>query len=560
MLRKDRLKPASKGEPSLLVLTLPANVTLLQEELDVFALPLEFRRGGMLLVMPSQVLSDQVLHDGLSGSEEVIFGPNTNFQVSLMEENEDDLSLQDLGVSADAVVVDVTDDVIDFCREYDPVTDSQAAIHGFSFDFPTSLPDYNVLLGQVREWISSRHDDRSGFYTAQEDQAEPPLTRPAKSATPKKAPVKQRVTNSMISDQLATLAAQMQVLSQRQDQLEKSKGGSAADVGGQAHGHSFLATSKMPAVSAALPNPSGVSQTQAAKALGLLSPPPKISRNPPAEPNVDFATMDEPLDILQPRPEEAGGIATALAQQSTAITALVAHLAAQAPDALGDLAALGPSSSSTKGVSRRERMQNDLAADTSTYHLQMMQQLHRRLHPAKPVPQKEEDLRDLSVLTYLERNGGYRNQREMGLVAWILGHALDAAASGNMRRTKEVLALMMVAVEQAVVDRGDWSLAYMLTLLEEPPNQMFQDRAINLVHHSKPFGPLVPPQWTAVCLAYLKDLEVLASKKGETAKKPPKAAASSSSETPAQGEPEKEASPRRKPRFPKKPKASPQDA
>ena len=118
---------------------------------------------------------------------------------------------------------------------------------------------------------------------------------------------------------------------------------------------------------------------------------------------------------------------------------------------------------------------------------------------------------------------------------------------------------MLVAVEQSVVDRGDWTLAYLLTLLEEPPNQMYQDRTINLVHHSKPFGPLVPPQWTATCLAYLKDLEVLASKKGETSKKaPPKPPVQT--DTTAGLEPEKEASPKRKPRFPRKPKAAQADA
>ena len=46
-----------------------------------------------------------------------------------------------------------------------------------------------------------------------------------------------------------------------------------------------------------------------------------------------------------------------------------------------------------------------------------------------------------------------------------------------------------------------------------------QERSMNLVHHSRPLGPLVLPQWTAVCLSYLKDLEVLATKKSETAKK-----------------------------------------
>ena len=254
MLKKDRIKPASKGDPSLLVLSLPSTVATLEEELDVYALPLEFRKDGMLIVVPSQVISPSVLQEGLTGAEDALFGPSSSFQAALMEEA-DDLSLVELGVSAEVVVVDVTDDILDLCREYDPVTDSTAAIHGFSFDFPAGLPDCNVLLGQVKEWIASRHEDRVGFYSAQEDLVDPATPKPATGAPAKKAPAKQRVTNSMIAEQLSSLSAQMLLLSQRQDKLEKSKSGFAEDVGGQAHGHAFTAAQKLPSVSAALPNP-----------------------------------------------------------------------------------------------------------------------------------------------------------------------------------------------------------------------------------------------------------------------------------------------------------------
>ena len=122
--------------------------------------------------------------------------------------------------------------------------------------------------------------------------------------------------------------------------------------------------------------------------------------------------------------------------------------------------------------------------------------------------------------------------------------------------TKELLALLMVSVEQAVTDKGNWTLAFMLTLMEEPPIQVFQDRAASIAHHARPFGPLVPPPWTAVCLAYLKDLEVLSTKKGETAKRIAKAPSQTEGSPSATAvEPDRETSPKRKPRFPRKPKA-----
>ena len=142
--------------------------------------------------------------------------------------------------------------------------------------------------------------------------------------------------------------------------------------------------------------------------------------------------LDEPYDPLQPVQEEVG-IAAAIHQQSSAVMALVAHLTSQSGDVLGDFSSVSLQSGTTKGVQRRERMQNDLASGSSTYFIQMMQQLHRRLHPSRPVPQDESELMGISVLQYLERQGGYRSHRELGLVAWVLGHAIDAAAAGDFQ-------------------------------------------------------------------------------------------------------------------------------
>ena len=99
-----------------------------------------------------------------------------------------------------------------------------ASTYGFSLEHPSILPDCVVLHGLVSEWLLQRTDDRTGFYSALEDQTAPAKkhSAPAGQATGKKANQPKRITNNMISDQLAALAAQMQFLSQRQDSLEKS--------------------------------------------------------------------------------------------------------------------------------------------------------------------------------------------------------------------------------------------------------------------------------------------------------------------------------------------------
>ena len=79
---------------------------------------------------------------------------------------------------------------------------------------------------------------------------------------------------------------------------------------------------------------------------------------------------------------------------------------------------------------------------------------------------------------------------------------------------QEFLALLALALEQAATD-GDWRIAYHLTLLEEPPPVMFQGRPQAVAAVGKPFANLVPPTLAATTLAYIKEVDVLITKKGE---------------------------------------------
>ena len=234
----------------------------------------------------------------------------------------------------------------------------------------------------------------------------------------------------------------------------------------------------------------------------------------------------------------------------------MAHLAGGDPLSelqLGGATGAGVSLSS-KGVARRERMQQDLALRRSTYFLQVQQQLFRRMHPSLPVPQTEEELvaSGTTMTSYLEKQGGYKHQRDQALPMWIAAHAMDSAMMGDMHGCKEFLAILVTCMEQASHD-GNWSVAYLLSLLEMPPSTIFSERIQHLHSLERPFSPLVPQPWAACALAYLKEVDVLANKKAElkAPKAPSKAAAAASEE----GSPSP--SPRRRPKFPKAPKGSP---
>lgn len=236
MLNKDRLKAACFGDPSLLVLTLPSYASAVGDDVDVYAIPIQFRQGGMLLALPHDIVAGPTLLEGQEGSEETLFGPNSLFTVGLLEEAED-LSTVPLGVESQVCVVDVKDEILAFCREYDPVTDSTAAILGFSSDFPNSLPDTARLWPLVKEWLAAQSEERTGFYTAQEDLGTPGQ-KTSPSPQPKKAQAAKRVSNAMIAEQLSVLTSQMKLLADRQDRLEQLKHASAEPAPGHQGGPS----------------------------------------------------------------------------------------------------------------------------------------------------------------------------------------------------------------------------------------------------------------------------------------------------------------------------------
>ena len=306
----------------------------------------------------------------------------------------------------------------------------------------------------------------------------------------------------------------------------------------------------MPALSSSMSPPKASTLGALAKTLG---PPPKTKALHAALgstlPGLGV-DMDEPLDVLQSS-DHQDSVLAALTQQSAAVTALVAHIAGGG-DAMTDLhgSVSGSLGASTKGLQRRQKLQADLAGQSSTFFIQLHQQMHRKMFPAKSVPQKEEDLlgSQMSMCNYLERFGNFRNAGEVGMTMWVLAHAIDASAHGDHKSCQEFLALLALALEQAATD-GDWRIAYHLTLLEEPPPVMFQGRPQAVAAVGKPFANLVPPTLAATTLAYIKEVDVLITKKGELkgGKKP----------TGATGDQEEEggsASPKRKPRFPRKPK------
>ena len=555
-MEKREVKFATGGEPGLLVLEVPSELAPDHVAHACLAIPLRQRSGGLLLAVPTHALDPDALVDEMSGIGDGILGPSKSLSADLLAED-DNGTVFETGKKVRFFVVDFTDDILAFLRECDAAMDPEAALVPFDETFPLGLPRIEGLNEQVYAWVSSQEVGRAHFYSAREEPASPKADVPGAVVPPAKKAGMKKPTNAMLAEQIEVLKAQIAAMSvQAAPQTPPPRGvdpaGGQDVLGPQRRG----ATAKVPAVSStlagggALGTPLLANVQEAAKMVG---PPPKVRAVPPfpnrqgGQPDpsllqdpsnwMNASTMNDPM--LQ-----------ALAQQSNALTALVAHLASSS-DPLSDLSQGGTSSSTTtRGVQRRERLQSELASGSSNFFLTVSQQMHRRMFPSKPVPKTESDLAGsgISLLSYLERFGGFRQQKEIGLCLWILGHSFDAMLQGNTDLAKEHLALLLVAMEQSALDQGDWTLAFLLSLSEEPPVQLYQDRMVSMHGQGRPFSPLVPSSWSAVCLAYLKEMEVLNSKKAETVPRA-KSAPSPPTADPA-------ASPKRRVRYPKKPKGA----
>ena len=524
------MRYASRGDAGLLVLELPAEFAQGDESIQTFALPILSRAGGLLLAVPQNAIDENLLIAGMQPNADSLVGPNKMMEAPLFEEEEGGTILT-VRNACKFFLVDFNDEVLNFLHEYDSITDDVETILPFDNDFKYAIIAVEGLADRAREWAGSA-GSRAAFYSARED-----LSPTTKAAAPKK---QKKPTNVALMEMFESLQAQVSALAvTAAPEKEQTPATPVAELSNGL----MLATPKMPGLGDALRQSRMGAATSPAQLAAMVSPPPR-TRTPAlrSPPRVVPGGMveDEPRDPF----ETTDPVVKAIAQQGSALTALVAHLTS---DAVGDLHQLSSSSSSsTRGVQKREKMMTELATGNSQFFFQFQQQLHRRLHPAAPVPQNVDELEasPASLLVYLERFGGYKGQKTLGMTMWLLGHCMDSAARGDMRLCLEHLALTVASLEQVGVDQGDRSLGFLQSLVSEPPLTVFQERQQQVQMYSRAFGSLTPAGWSATSLSYLKELEVLTTKKAETAKKAKEQDKTEENPT----------SPKRKTRYPKKPK------
>ena len=292
-------------------------------------------------------------------------------------------------------------------------------------------------------------------------------------------------------EQLGAITTQLQLLSSSR-MLWRGHGKPSPPVASVVQEPSVGRRPRLPAVSDAPGSGAGL-QPSIAQQLRQAGPPPRTKQQVGvAENAIPTQGGEEPNELLLgdvDLSQTSGLIVNALSKQSSALTALVAHISAQG-DNLLDFSSSSQSSSAMKGVQKRERLQAELAQRSGNFFLLL-------ITPNATDPQEDSPGQDRSKV----RRGAWRgtlSQLSEG-VRWVerpavLGaHSMDSGTrnrcNGPTRSQRgEGHGGSACNVCRAGQLRLDWTVAYLISLLEEPPIVLFQERTAAIMSTGRPFA------------------------------------------------------------------------
>eukprot|EP00435_Cladocopium_sp_Y103_P020515 s2882_g5.t1 len=481
---------------------------------EALALVVARRSGGFLLALPMGATLERANagHDaGPVGASTTLVVPGALVDGGMVSPT---------GTDLEVLVVDLAEELEEL---------EEIAIP-FDLDSPFSYPAPAPLLDLSMQWVrGSEPDSGLAFYSATEDAppGQPPqVPLPKQSRRPRKQPEaddtptgrggnpkqKKPTTASLAAsmDQLLSLVpnltSQVQTLVQRQDALE-SRMTAPTRAGTLGLSQPLSSVMGPPAVSAQ------------AVAKMVASPPPRTKANAGLSREMDF----QPPELMALEKEKSedmmaggGDLARAVYAQSQALTALVGQIAQSSQDPMVDLGG-GTATASTRGALGRAKLQAELATHSGAFYQAVLRSMARRMQPTASAMGTPSELlsRGVSGTLYMERYGGFGKHRDLGLVLYQIMTVMDFLQADNIGAAKDAVALLAVCLDQAVLDGGRFDLAALLTLQEDPPSSIFVNRHQSSLSRSKAFSQLADQKWVTVALAFIKELEVISSKRLE---------------------------------------------
>ena len=485
------------------------------------------RAGGLIGALPLGVISDREIASGSSeANPHALLGASTTIMVpgvyqnsqGVWEPSESEVAL---------LVADFTSDVAQLLR---PMTEDDTESFPFVTDHIEIFPEPSHVVSQVMEWLATQglsvpegpYQSDAQEVTAQSGGATPP----AKSSTPRRqvgpkgatssvkpSPKPKRVTTAALAESLEgvlsslpALSSQIETLVAKQEVLERQLVSSSSVPKQLAKPlTSSLALSKPPSLTTAASMVRSPPRTQQ---LVPMAPP--LTPAPAVAP-VLHRELEEELQAAG----DAPSVAQAMLAQSAALTQLVAHMASHADPLLDTPAG---STTSTRGAAGRAKLQAELAQHSGVFFEAVQRAMARRMSPTMAFSELTADqllAQGVSGVRYLERFGGYGRHRDLGLLQYQVMTIFDFLMVGNVGAAKDILALTAVMIEQAVLDNGRFDIAALLSLMEDPPSTIFMNRQILSTSRSRAFAPLADQRWITVALAYLKEMDTIASRRQE---------------------------------------------
>lgn len=496
------------------------------------------RQAGFLLAVPGGFIPQPVLDRANQGVEGGPIGPSTVGVVPAVLVEDGLRSLT--GTNVEVVIVDMIDEMASQLRRAE---ESEAIVVPFDPESTFNLPSPADLLRLARDWISAAGEETGlGFYTATggespvaetdrdlEFNTPPRRARrtPKAAATPTgsgAAPKAKKPTTASLAasmeqllEVVPSLSTQIQDLAQRHQVLE-----------------SRLANpSRAGALGLSQPLSSSLAQrpvSASAVANALTVAPPRVRGQAPT----GFTQQQnyQPEELVNLEEDKGlpsghdGDLAKAMLAQSQALTALVGQIAQSSQDPLADLGQTA-GAASTRGSMGRARLQAELATHSGAFFMAVLRSMARRMQPTSPSSGSPEDLlaRGISGTLYMERFGGFGRHRDLGLILYQVMGIMDFLQMGNMGAARDATALLAVCIDQAVLDGGRFDLAALLTLQEDPPSSIFINRQQSTLARSRAFSQLADQRWVTTALAFVKELDLIQTKRlelsGQTARAQP---------------------------------------
>lgn len=146
------------------MLALPHEVVSDESFADAFVLPVASRDGGILLALPDVAVGPQAFAPSETPDADTLVGAVKRLEVPFVEEAEGG-GIAASGFSHGIVVVDFSDEVLPYLREYDVNYDTASWITPFSNEKPDSLPDSMTVFRDSIAWVKSLADSSRLHFT-----------------------------------------------------------------------------------------------------------------------------------------------------------------------------------------------------------------------------------------------------------------------------------------------------------------------------------------------------------------------------------------------------------